>query len=60
MKNSIIFAGLGSLWNGQRKLIHQFFGPPTMPLYHPMLESDSHDLVRRLVIEKKDFMTEVT
>lgn len=59
-KASLVFANLGPAWNGQRKLTHQFLGPPAMPLHHEILESEAHNLVQRFVTEKKDFISEVT
>lgn len=58
-KSSFVFLDTVPVWKAQRKLIHQFLGPPTMPLYRPQLESSSYDFVHRLVTGKKDFTTEV-
>lgn len=45
-------------WQAQRKLLHQFLGAPSIPIYHSMIEEGSRQFVQRVAPTTEGFMNE--
>lgn len=43
-------------WQGQRKLLHQFLGAPSIPLYHDMIDEGAREFVLRVLPTQEGFM----
>ncbi|KAG6860201.1 hypothetical protein C0995_014458 [Termitomyces sp. Mi166 len=48
-KNMVAFTGYGDQSKRQRKLMHKAFGLPVIPSYYPLLQSETHGFLRRIV-----------
>lgn len=42
-------------WQVQRKLLHQFLGAPSVPIYHVMIEEESRRFVQRVLPTTEGF-----
>ncbi|RDB30081.1 hypothetical protein Hypma_013902 [Hypsizygus marmoreus] len=48
-KNMVAFTGYGDQSKRQRRIIHQAFGIQAIPSYHPLIETETHTFLRKLV-----------
>jgi hypothetical protein len=53
------FTGYGDQANRQRKLSRKAFGAPAIPSYYPLLVTETHHFLRRLVADPTDFINYV-
>ncbi|KAJ6494054.1 cytochrome P450 [Mycena vitilis] len=54
--NMVAFTRYGDQSKRQRKLINQAFGIQVIPSYHPLIESQTHSFLRRLVADPSNYM----
>ncbi|KAG6839193.1 hypothetical protein C0991_005008, partial [Blastosporella zonata] len=52
----VAFTGYGDQSKRQRKLMHKAFGLPVIPSYHPLLQSETHDFLRRIVASPLNYV----
>ncbi|KAJ7154117.1 cytochrome P450 [Mycena filopes] len=54
--NMVAFTRYGDVSKRQRKLINSAFGIQVIPSYHPLMETETHSLLRRLVADPSNYM----
>ncbi|KAG6808984.1 hypothetical protein H0H92_002091 [Tricholoma furcatifolium] len=54
-KNMVAFTCYGDQSKRQRKLMHKAFGLPVIPSYNPLLQSETHGFLRRIVASPLDY-----
>ncbi|KAJ7202062.1 cytochrome P450 [Mycena pura] len=54
--NMVAFTRYGDTSKRQRRLLNQAFGIPVIPSYHPLIESETHSFIRRLVADPSNYM----
>ncbi|PPR04944.1 hypothetical protein CVT26_012772 [Gymnopilus dilepis] len=58
-KNMVAFTPYGEQSKRQRKLMHKAFGLPVIPTYYPLLQTETHSFLRRLVAEPAEYMKHI-
>lgn len=48
------FTSYGDQSKRQRRLLHKALGGPTIPSYHPLIETGTHNLLRRILADPSD------
>ncbi|KAG6895872.1 hypothetical protein C0992_011872, partial [Termitomyces sp. T32_za158] len=56
-KNMVAFTGYGEQSKSQRKLMHKAFGPPVIASYYPLLRSETHGFLRRIVASPLNYVS---
>ncbi|KAF8880650.1 cytochrome P450 [Infundibulicybe gibba] len=51
----VAFTSYGEQSRRQRKLMHQAFGVQNIPSYHPLMETETHAFLRRLVADPENY-----
>ncbi|KAJ6555145.1 cytochrome P450 [Mycena vulgaris] len=54
--NMVAFTRYGDTAKRQRKLMNQAFGVQVIPSYHPLIETQTHSFIRRLIGEPSKYM----
>ncbi|TFK64540.1 cytochrome P450 [Pluteus cervinus] len=55
-KNMVAFTGYNEQSKRHRKLMHQAFAPKVINTYHPLMISETHDFLRRLIADPSGYM----
>jgi cytochrome P450 len=55
----VAFTSYGEQSKRQRRLLHKALGRPTIPSYHPLVQSGTHNLLRRILSDPSDFFNHV-
>ncbi|KAF8298244.1 cytochrome P450 [Clavulina sp. PMI_390] len=55
---TVILGAPTNRWQAQRKLLHQFLGPGSVPIYHQMIEELVYEYVRNIIPTIEGFMDE--
>lgn len=55
-KNMVAFTGYNDQSKRQRKLIHKAFALPVIPSYNPLIQSETYDFLRRLVVTPASYV----
>jgi len=55
-ENMVAFTRYGDVCKRQRKLINQAFGVPVIPSYHPLIETETHSFILRLVADPSNYI----
>ncbi|KAF8154735.1 cytochrome P450 [Crassisporium funariophilum] len=58
-KNMVAFTCYGDQSKRQRRLIHKAFGLPTIPSYQPLLQTETHSFLRRLLVDPSEYVKHV-
>ncbi|KAF9559108.1 cytochrome P450 [Agrocybe pediades] len=58
-KNMVAFTCYGDQSKRQRRLLHKAFGVPVIPSYHPLLQTETHSFLRRLIANPADYQKHV-
>ncbi|KAJ7062124.1 cytochrome P450 [Mycena amicta] len=54
--NMVAFTRYGDVSRRQRRLLNQAFGVAAIPAYHPLIETETHSFIRRLIADPKKYM----
>ncbi|KAJ7649235.1 cytochrome P450 [Mycena rosella] len=57
--NMVAFTRYGDKSKRQRRLLNQAFGVQAIPSYHPLIETETHSFIRRLVAEPSEYINHV-
>ncbi|KAF8302321.1 hypothetical protein DL93DRAFT_2067198, partial [Clavulina sp. PMI_390] len=55
---SVVLGGPSRRWQAQRKLLHQFLGAPSIPMYHSIIEEEARAYCHRVIPTKEGYMDE--
>ncbi|KAL0959239.1 hypothetical protein HGRIS_014512 [Hohenbuehelia grisea] len=55
-KNMVAFTPYGDQSRRQRRLMHRALGPQSIPNYHPLIESETHSFIRRLLVDSSKWI----
>ncbi|KAG5718859.1 O-methylsterigmatocystin oxidoreductase [Termitomyces sp. T112] len=55
-KNMVAFTGYSDQSKRQRRLMHKAFGLPVIPSYYPLLQSETHGFLRRIVASPLNYV----
>ncbi|KAF7304355.1 Cytochrome P450 [Mycena chlorophos] len=55
-ENMVAFTRYGDVSRRQRRLLNQAFGTSSIPAYHPLIETETHGFIRRLIADPKKYM----
>jgi len=55
-ENMVAFTRYGDQSKSQRRLLTQAFGIPVIPSYHPLIETETHSFLRRLLVDPSDYV----
>ncbi|KAF7368779.1 Cytochrome P450 [Mycena venus] len=55
-ENMVAFTRYGDVSKRQRKLLNQAFGVQVIPSYHPLIETETHSFLRRLVADPSNYI----
>ncbi|KAF7324964.1 Cytochrome P450 [Mycena kentingensis (nom. inval.)] len=55
-ENMVAFTRYGDVSRRQRRLLTQAFGVSAIPAYHPLIETETHSFLRRLIADPKRYM----
>ncbi|KAK7052512.1 cytochrome P450 [Favolaschia claudopus] len=55
-ENMVAFTRYGDTSRRQRKLLNQAFGVQVIPSYHPLIETETHSFIRRLVADPTNYI----
>ncbi|PPQ90149.1 hypothetical protein CVT25_012460 [Psilocybe cyanescens] len=58
-KNMAAFTGYGPQFRQQRRLLHKAFGVATIPSYHPLLQTETHTFLRRLIVDPVEYIKHI-
>ncbi|KAJ7910500.1 cytochrome P450 [Mycena leptocephala] len=54
--NMVAFTRYGDVSRRQRKLLNQAFGVQVIPSYHPLITTETHSFIRRLVADPSNYI----
>lgn len=58
-KNMVAFTSYGEQSRRQRKLMHKAFGLPAIPSYNPLIQTETHSFLHRLIATPADYIAHI-